>query len=161
MKIIAKFSGMILRGGISMRISTKCSIALHLLVLIEVFKDKKLTSESLAKSIGCNPVTVRILVGNLKKAGIVSVRRGPGGTSLIAAPETVTIWDVYRAVDTVPLNKLLGVHPNPSPKCPVGSKISQLLGKPFDLIADSTRKMMSSYTLRQILEDYSSLTKQD
>ncbi|MDR1379012.1 MAG: Rrf2 family transcriptional regulator [Synergistaceae bacterium] len=144
-----------------MRISTKCSIALHLLVLLEVFKDKKKTSESLAKSIGCNPVIVRNLVGNLKKAGIVNVQRGSGGTSLIAAPETVTIWDVYQAVDTVSLNELIGVHPNPSPKCPVGSKIHQLLEKPFNLIADSAQKMMSSYTLKQILEDYSSLTNQN
>jgi DNA-binding IscR family transcriptional regulator len=140
-----------------MRISTKCSTALHLLVVLEVFKDKKLTSERLAKSVGCNPVIVRNLIGSLKKAGIVGVQRGSGGAFLTAAPETVTIWDVYRAVDTVPLNELIGVHPNPSPACPVGSKIYQLLEKPFGLIADSVQKTMSGYTLKQILDDYSDL----
>jgi DNA-binding IscR family transcriptional regulator len=144
-----------------MRISTKCSIALHLLVLLEVFKDRKLTSERLAKSIGCNPVIVRNLIGSLKKAGIVDVQRGSGGASLAAAPEAVTILDVYRAVDTVPLDELIGLHPNPSFACPVGGKIHQLLEKPFSLIADSVQKTMSDYTLRQILDDYVSLTKQN
>ncbi|MDR1375964.1 MAG: Rrf2 family transcriptional regulator [Synergistaceae bacterium] len=142
-----------------MRISTKCSVALHLLVVLDVFKEKKLTSEILARSTGCNPVIVRNLIGSLKKAGIVDVRRGSGGTSLAAAPEDVTIWDVYQAVDTVSLDELIGVHPNPSPACPVGSKIFQLLGKPFGLVADSVQTAMSSYTLRQILDDYDSLSQ--
>jgi DNA-binding IscR family transcriptional regulator len=140
-----------------MRTSTKCSIALHLLVVLEVFKGKKLTSERLAKSTGCNPVIVRNLIGNLKKAGIVDVQRGSGGASLVAAPEDVTLWDVYQAVDATPLDELMGRHPNPYPACPVGSKICQLLEKPFGLIADSVQKTMSSYTLRQILDDYDSL----
>jgi DNA-binding IscR family transcriptional regulator len=144
-----------------MRISTKCSIALHLLVVLEVFKDRKLTSKRLAKSTGCNPVIVRNLIGNLKKAGIVDVQRGSGGTSLIAAPENVTLWDVYQAVDATPLDELIGLHPNPSLTCPVGSNICQLLEKPFGLVADSVQKTMSSYTLRQMLDDYSSLTKQN
>ncbi|MDR1483169.1 MAG: Rrf2 family transcriptional regulator [Synergistaceae bacterium] len=140
-----------------MRISTKCSIALHLLVLLGVFKDKKLTSEILAKSIGCNPVIVRNLIGSLKKAGIVDVQRGSGGAYLVADPETVTIWDVYQAVDTASLGELIGVHPNPSKACPVGSKIGRLLEKPFSLIADSIQKTMSCYTLRQMLDDYADM----
>jgi DNA-binding IscR family transcriptional regulator len=141
----------------SMRISTKCSIALQLLVVLEVFKDKKLTSGRLARSTGCNPVIVRNLIGNLKKAGIVDVQRGSGGTTLVAALEAVTIWDVYQAVDATPLDELIGIHPNPSPACPVGSKIRQLLEKPFSLIAASVQNTMSGYTLRQLLDDYSGL----
>lgn len=50
-----------------MRISTKTSIALHLLILLDVFKEQKLTSELLAMSIGSNPVVVRNTLGRLKK----------------------------------------------------------------------------------------------
>jgi DNA-binding IscR family transcriptional regulator len=142
-----------------MRISTKCSIALHLLVLLEVFKDKKLTSELLAMSIGSNPVIVRNLIGSLKKAGIVDVQRGSGGASLIVDPEDVTIWDVYQAVDTAALEELIGVHPNPSMKCPVGCKINELLEKPYLMIAKSVQEAMSSYTLRQILDDYETINQ--
>jgi DNA-binding IscR family transcriptional regulator len=137
-----------------MRISTKTSIALHLLVLLEIFKDKKLTSELLAMSVGCNAVMVRNMLGSLKKAGLVDVQRGSGGASLAVDPEDVTIWDVYQAVDTVSPKELIGLHPNPSAKCPVGSKIYDLLEKPYDAVADSVKTAMSRYTLQQIVDDY-------
>ncbi|MDR1533004.1 MAG: Rrf2 family transcriptional regulator [Clostridiales bacterium] len=137
-----------------MRISTKTSIALHLLVLLEVFKDQKLTSEILAMSTGCNPVIVRNMIGGLKKAGLVNVQRGSGGASLAVAPDNITVWDVYQAVDLIPLNELIGMHPNPSIKCPVGSKIYDLLEKPYGVITDAVKSAMSGCTLKQILNDY-------
>jgi len=148
-----------MQGGFHMRISTKCSIALHLLVLLDVFHDEKLTSDILAMSIGCNPVIVRNLLGSLKKAGIVEVQRGTGGATLIVDPEDITIWTVYQAVDTVPLEELVGMHPNPSMKCPVGRNIGGLLEKPYSMIADSVRETMSSYTLKQIINDYHALNQ--
>lgn len=142
-----------------MRISTKCSIALHLLVLLDAFRDQKLTSELLAMSIGCNPVVVRNILGSLKKAGIADVQRGSGGAYLITDPEDITIWTVYQAVDTVPLEELIGMHPNPSMKCPVGRNIGGLLQKPYGMIADSVRETMSNYTLKQIIHDYYALNQ--
>jgi DNA-binding IscR family transcriptional regulator len=142
-----------------MRLSTKCSVAFHLLVLLEVFKNEKLTSKMLAMSVGSNPVVIRNVIGGLKKAGIVDVQRGTGGASLAVAPENITMWDVYQAVDTTPLDKVIGVHPNPHPKCPVGSRIAILLEKPYRLITDSVRQTMSGYTLRQILDDYEHLNQ--
>jgi DNA-binding IscR family transcriptional regulator len=108
-------------------------------------------------SVGSNPVVIRNVIGGLKKAGIVNVQRGTGGASLAIAPENITVWDVYQAVDTTPLEEIIGVHPNPQPKCPVGSKIAVLLEKPYQLIADSVRQTMSSYTLRQMLDEYEHL----
>jgi DNA-binding IscR family transcriptional regulator len=137
-----------------MRLSTKCSVALHLLILLEVFKSKKLTSETLSRSVGSNPVVIRNVIGALKKAGIVDVQRGTGGASLAVAPENITIWSVYQAVETTPLSEIIGLHPHPEPKCPVGSKIGALLKKPYGSIADSVKQSMSSYTLRQLLDDY-------
>ena len=137
-----------------MRLSTKCSIALHLLVLIKAFEHGKLTSEILAKSAGCNPVIVRNLLGSLKKAGMVEVQRGTGGATLTADPADVTIWDVYRAVDRETLDNLIGLHPNPFPGCPVGKNIYTLLDKPYRMVSDSVRAAMKSYTLKQLLDEY-------
>lgn len=140
-----------------MRTGTKCPIALHLLVLLDVFRERKLTSKILAMSIGCNPVVVRSLIGSLKKARIVDVRRGSGGTRLVADPEDITLWAVCQAVDAAPLDKLAGIHRNPSMKCPVGRNIGRLLEKPRGMIADSVRETMSGYTLKQIINDYHAL----
>lgn len=142
-----------------MRISTKCSLAIHLLVVLDAFRGQKLTSEILAMSTGCNPVVVRNLLGSLKKAGIVGVRRGSGGAALVAAPEEITIWTIYQAVDTTPLEEMVGIHPNPSMECPVGRNIGGLLEKPYGLIADSVREIMSGYTLKQIIDDYHEISK--
>ena len=54
-----------------MRISTKCSIALHCLICIAVFDGRRMTSTGLAASTGSNPVVIRNLFGALQKAGIL------------------------------------------------------------------------------------------
>lgn len=64
-----------------MRISTKCSIALHCLICIAVFDGRRMTSTGLAASTGSNPVVIRNLFGALQKAGILSVARGTGRRS--------------------------------------------------------------------------------
>ena len=140
-----------------MRISTKCSIALHILVLLVVFHDKKLTSEILARSAGCNPVVIRNILGSLKKAGIVDVHRGTGGASLCMKPEEITIWTVFKAVDPMPLEELIGMHPSPSPLCPVGRNIYTLLEKPYHIVGNSVKEAMESYTLQQMLDEYESI----
>lgn len=140
-----------------MHLSTKCSSALHLLLLLSVFKDKKLTSTTLAQSIGCNPVMVRNLLGSLKKADIVEVHRGIGGATLVADPEDITLLQVYQTVDPLALEKTIGVHQNFSTECPIGKNIAVLLEKPFSLIVDSMKDAMSKYTLKQLIDEYYSL----
>ena len=66
-----------------MHISNKCSIAVHCLVFINEYgKEKKVTSELLSLSTGCNPVTIRNIISALKKDGIIDVKPGTGGTTL-------------------------------------------------------------------------------
>lgn len=137
-----------------MRICTKCSIALHLLVLLAVFDDKKLTSEALAQSTGCNPVMVRGILGDLKRAGLVDIRRGPGGAALRRAPDEITAWQVYRAVSPTPPAELMGLHPRPAAACPVGRNIHALLGEPYGEVAASMEQALSGYTLARLVEGY-------
>ena len=62
-----------------MHISNKCSIAVHCLVFINEYgKEKKVTSELLSLSTGCNPVTIRNIISALKKDGIIDVKPGTG-----------------------------------------------------------------------------------
>lgn len=142
-----------------MRISTKTSIALHLLVLLEVFKEEKLTSEVLAMSVGSNPVVIRNMLGSLKKANMIEIKRGVGGASLTMSPDQITLWDVYKAVDENSLNELIGMHPNPSMNCPVGSKIYALLEKPYEDVANSVKEALERHTLQEILDDYNKQEK--
>lgn len=138
-----------------MKINTKCSLALHILLVIAIFSDKvKMTSEIIAKSTGSNPVIIRNLLGSLKQAGIVVVHRGIGGAELAMDPAEITIWKVYSAVDPTSIHDLIGLHPNPSLVCPIGRKIYDLLDEPYSAIRESVQESMSQYTLADLMANY-------
>ena len=82
-----------------MRISSKCSLALHILLLLAVYKHDKLTSEIMASSTGCNPAMIRDMMKKLREAGLIETTRGTGGSRLIKDPKDITIWTVYCAAD--------------------------------------------------------------
>lgn len=138
-----------------MKLNTKCSIALHCLVFLLEYEGKvKVTSELLAKSTGCNPVIIRNILNALRKAGIITVTRGVGGAHLAAAPEELTVWRVYRAVEPGGVEGMVGLHANPSPRCPVGRRIADVLAEPYGKIEAAVREAMEKITLRTIWEGY-------
>lgn len=136
-----------------MRISVKCSSAVHVLLMITVISpSKKVTSEFLASSVGCNPVEVRKILGSLKKAGIIDVARGTGGATLTRVPGDITLLDIYSAVDSTSLDELIGIHSHPEQRCMFGKNINDLLTEPYRQIGNAVRNTMTSITLEQLLE---------
>ncbi|MDL2233205.1 Rrf2 family transcriptional regulator [Ruminococcaceae bacterium OttesenSCG-928-L11] len=136
-----------------MRISTKCSTAVHALLMIAVFSPHmKITSDSIAGSVGRNPVEIRKIFAGLKKAGIIDVARGCGGTVLQRAPGEITLLDIYLAVDTLSFNEWIGIHANSSEYCPIGRNISTLLNESYEQVGDAVRKTMSAVTLGDMVE---------
>ncbi len=138
-----------------MRLTTRCSIALHCLVFISEYEGRaKVTSELLAKSTGCNPAAIRNILGALQKEKIISIARGVGGARLIRDPKTLTAWEIYHAVEPDGVEDLLGFHPNPSLQCPVGKRIKSVLEKPYQEIGAAVRETMQGITLQQLLDNY-------
>lgn len=111
-----------------MQISNRFSVAVHALLCVAVFADgRKVTSDFIAGSVGVNPVIIRRILGQLKKAGLVDVAAGTGGATLSRAPERITLLDVYRAVDLLEDDTLFSFHAHPNPLCPVGRGIHAVL----------------------------------
>ena len=138
-----------------MHISTKLSIAIHCLILINEYGNKmKLTSEMIAVSTGCNPVTIRSIISALKKAGILSVKFGTGGTMLNCPSKNIDLYTVYMAIEPNALEKMIGIHAMPSPRCPVGKNIRKILQKPYGKIYDDLTASLKSITLKEITEEY-------
>ena len=106
--------------------SSRFVVATHLLTVLAVRRDGRLSSEKLAWSLDTNPVVVRRLLGDLRDADLVTSRRGPnGGFALARQPETVTLREVSEAVD---LESIFTFHPNdPNDECPVGETIQSIL----------------------------------
>ncbi len=87
-----------------MQVSTRFSMAMHILLCIGYFSGKaKTTSAFIASSVNANPVVIRRVLGQLKEAGLVTVEAGVGGASLAKDPADITMLDVFRAVDSLEL----------------------------------------------------------
>ncbi|MFF0826660.1 Rrf2 family transcriptional regulator [Brevibacillus sp. NPDC003359] len=110
-----------------MKISSRFSIAVHILSLLSIDSNSHCTSEWIAGSVNTNPVVIRRVLGLLKKAGLVNVRAGAGGASLAKELDQITLLEIYRAVDVVEEGQLFHIHEQPNPDCPVGANIQFVL----------------------------------
>lgn len=145
-----------------MHISTKCSIAIHCLIFINEYgNNKRVTSQLLALSTGCNPVTVRNIISALKKDDILSVKSGTGGTTLNCSLEDISLYRIYMAIEPDALEKLFGIHSMPSSLCPVGKNIHTILEAPYNKICDDLRMSLQSVTMKEIIEKYHNILTQD
>lgn len=138
-----------------MQISMKCSVAVHCLIFIYEAKGKaRVTSTLLAQSTGCNPVVIRNILSALKKAGMISVTRGPGGAELLKEPSEITLYMIYDAMEPEGLSSLIGIHSCEDRKCPVAKNIRFVLQDPYQKIEDSIRQTMEGITLESMIEEF-------
>lgn len=143
-----------------MHISTKCSVAIHCLIFIyEYGEKKKVTSQLLSLSTGSNSVTIRNILSSLKKDGVISIRFGTGGATLNCPLEEITIYRICKAIEPGFISKLFGVHPMPSPLCPVGKNIHNVLDCSYQKIHNNLCGSLESITLKDIIADYHNLRK--
>ncbi len=138
-----------------MQLSMKCSVAVHCLIFIHEAKGVvKVTSTLLAQSTGVNPVVIRNILSALKKAGLITVARGTGGAGLCRAPEEITLFQIYSALEPEGLTALIGIHPCAQRPCPIAQNIRLVLEGPYHKIEDSIRAAMEGITLASMLEDF-------
>lgn len=138
-----------------MQISSRFTMAVQVLTCIEVLKDDMpMNSETIADSVGVNPVIIRNIFRQLKAAGLINVQRGGnGGVSLARPVDQITLYDVYEAVDSVEEGELFHFHENPNASCPVGRNIHKVMDKRLDHIQEAMEKDMKSMTLKDVIKD--------
>ena len=143
-----------------MQISSRFTIAVHVLICIETFKnDYKVTSDFLASSVNVNPVVIRRLLQQLKKAKLINVKRGSGGADIEKPLDEITLLDVYNAVECVEEGKLFHFHENPNQICPVGKNIHALLDVRLEDIQKAMEREMRSISIQEIMDDAEKLLK--
>lgn len=138
-----------------MHISTKCSVAVHCLIFIYEYGEKtRVTSDLLSRSTGVHAVTIRNILSALKKGGILFVKYGTGGATLCRPPREITLYDICAALEPDFLSRLIGIHEDPSPYCPVGRNIHGVLEHSYGKIREDLRSSLKSITLENILSEY-------
>ncbi|MDE6853329.1 MAG: Rrf2 family transcriptional regulator [Lachnospiraceae bacterium] len=138
-----------------MHISTKCSVAIHCLIFIYEYGDtQKVTSNLLSLSTGSNPVTIRNIISSLRKDGILSVKFGTGGAALNCPLNEITIYRICKAIEPDFDSKLFGIHSLPSPLCPIGKNIRNVLDCSYQKIGRDLCESLKNITLEDIISDY-------
>lgn len=80
--------------------NSRFPVAVHIMTSLAYNPESWVSSPKLADSVGTNPVVIRRLIGLLQKAGLVEAHAGKlGGVELARRPETITLWDIYEAVE--------------------------------------------------------------
>ena len=137
-----------------MQISSRFTVAIHIFSCINTFENEyKITSDFLASSIQVNPVIIRKLLGQLKEAGLIEVKRGSGGASLAKEPGEITLLDVFNAVESLDDGKLFHFHENPNAECPVGRNIHRVMDGRLEAAQAALENELKSTTLAQVVAD--------
>lgn len=137
-----------------MQITSKFTIAVHIITAIDYFKDsKKVTSSFLAGSVGANPVIVRNIMGELKEAEIINISQGKSGIELAKELDDITFYDIYKAVDSVNEEGLFHFHEKPNPECPVGRNIHKAMEGKLTDVQQAMEEKMKRITLAEVVDD--------
>lgn len=137
-----------------MQISSRFTIAVHILTCINTFEDDyKITSDFLASSVNVNPVIIRKTLSQLKAYKLVNVQRGSGGTSIAKSLEEISLLDIYNAVECVENGELFHFHENPNNECPVGRNIHNVLDSRLEQVQKALEKELKKITLADIMKD--------
>lgn len=131
-------------------VATRFAVAIHILLLLATEPGGQATSSRIAESVGTNPVVIRRLAGQLARAGLLRIRRGPGGAELARPPEAITMADVWAAMRRPGL-PLLPTHRGPqSGNDALGRVVPGLLRGTLDEAEHAMEQQLAGVTLRQL-----------
>lgn len=136
-----------------MQISSRFTVGVHILALLEINKEAVSSSEYLAGSVNTNPTLIRKIMGMLKKNGLIEVQPGIAGAKLAKSPSDIRLIDVYRAVDVVKEQELFSIHENSLPECPVGRNIQGSITPVLTAAQIALEKELENVTIEDIIKD--------
>lgn len=130
--------------------TSRFTLAAHILGMLawsERSRGRPVTSEEMARSINTNPVVVRRILSDLRRAGLVDTKRGVGGgVTLARRAETITLKDAYEAIEEG--EELFGRHPSgPNPCCQIGPLVAELMEEVYGRAERALKKSLQEMTI--------------
>lgn len=134
-----------------MKINTRFPVAIHILVFVAI-KGSGSTSEAIAESVNTNPVVVRKLNAQLKKAGLLIIRNGSAGGAELGRPsEQITLLDVLQAVKAKDDGLIFETPQHPNPECQIGRHLLPAIHEPFQKAQTALEDTLAQYTISDIV----------
>ena len=137
-----------------MSANSRFTVALHILTWMALVARKReiVTSDQIAASVNTNPVFIRRILGLLDKAHLVIVQHGTGaGWKLARTPDTISLLDVYQAIEQQPLFELH--HSLPNQTCPVGKGIQPALKHFYGDAEAAMKQQLAQVTVADVLNE--------
>lgn len=141
-----------------MSISSKFSVAVHILLLI-ADSGETLSSSRIASSVNTNPVVIRRLIGIMQKRNLITGYQGKKGYTFLKKPEDITLLDVYRSVSDADSKRLFSFHENPNPNCKVGANIQGLLEGSITAAQVAMEEVLKETTIEMLLKKMTTMEK--
>lgn len=126
------------------------SVGIHIMQVLHVHADRKITSSFITESVNADPGSVRLVLSKLAKAGLVRTTRGRGGSSELAKPaRKISLLDVYRATSAPPV---FAVHSHPIERsCVVSTHHKQTMKHVLDQCQDAFEASLAKQSLADIV----------
>ncbi len=134
--------------------SKKISIAIHILSLIELLPEVEVNSTIVAQSIKTNPVVIRRIMTELKKADIIVATPNNKGVKVAIDIKTLTLYDLYAILEG--RKKVLNSHHKGQVTCPVGCCFDQIMDKHFGEVQKEYEKILASKYVYDVIQDVKS-----
>lgn len=141
---------MVTKGDI-LKISSRFTVAVHMLALISFDDYGNLTSRQIADSVNTNPVVIRRLMIKLKEAEFIDVSQGNSGIELVKPLRDITLFDVYKAVEVVEERELFQIHEDTNIKCVVGANIQMVIEVILENAQTAMESVLKNVTLENIV----------
>lgn len=133
-----------------MTTNSRFTVALHVLTALANRADTLQTSETIAASVCTNPVVIRRVLGELRRAGLVESHAGNrGGWKLLRSPARISLRHVYEAVQEG-LPFALPAHA-PNQDCCIGKHITATLTAIFCGAECALMEYLEQITIADIL----------
>ena len=130
--------------------SSRFIVAVHAMSVLTRFSGKGPVCSSLvAQSVHTNPVVIRRLMSELERANLVrSVAGRAGGFELNRDPSTITLADVYFAVEDESVFRMHKV--NPLSNCPVAAQLGKVLSGPLKAAECALHSSLAKTSIRDV-----------
>ncbi|WP_214815523.1 Rrf2 family transcriptional regulator [Exiguobacterium sp. s131] len=136
-----------------MTISSRFSVAIHMLTLVALSPPEVISSDFLARSVNTNPALIRKIMAMLKKAELIQVKPGVAGAILTKPLNNISLLEIYQAVAVVEPNELFGIHDQPNPACPVGRNIQATIEPIFITAQSAMERVLEQIMLADVVQN--------